>query len=129
MPWFKHLLARAIRPRVSRHHLSLGDNLDRVDVSFHRQCGKRESSRYAVTVAVEGYHLKLVDLCFLPDASIEAMLGQREGRTSIMFETNANRFALATDDAIAIGFAAPQQIGVQFVEILDLGNRSRPTPL
>ena len=129
MPWFEHLIARSVRPHVSRHHLALGDDLDRVDVALDRECGKRKTSRHAVTVAVEGHRLILVDLRFLPDARVETMFGQCESRLVIEFKTMADRFALAADDAIAIGFAAPQQIGVEFVKVLNLGNRSCPTLL
>lgn len=129
MPRIENLFARAVRPCVPCNCHALGNDLDRIDIALDRHRRKRKPPRHAVTVAIERDRLILVCLRFLVDTCIEAMLRQREGCLAIPLEAAADRFALTARRAIAIGFAAPQKIGVQLVEVFGHRNRRCPASL
>lgn len=129
MVWVQVLFVGPVGSPVSRDDLAVGDDLDRIDVPLDRHGGEGETTRHAVTIPVERGRLVLVHLRLLRNTRVETVFGQIQSRSAVAVEANADRFGLTLYDAVAVRFATPQEIGVQFVEVLDLRNGSRPTPL
>ncbi len=119
-------LALAETPRVRRHDLTSRHDRDAVDVTLHGDHLERQRTRRAVTIAVEGDGLILVDPDGRTDhAGIEPVHGQRRGRGEVFGQTilDRERPEERLHDPLAFGLAAIAKELVQFIEIGRSGHR------
>jgi len=91
MQRIKHLVPRLIAANVRRHDLKLMDDVDPIDVAFHRDGLESHRSRNAVRYVVEACELILVDFHGLSNAGVEAMLRQRSRVLPVVLQPLANR--------------------------------------
>jgi len=77
MQRIQNLIAWLVAATMCGHDLIVRDDLDAIDVAFHRHGLESDRSRHTVIHVVEARKLILVDLRGLPDAGIKAMLRQR----------------------------------------------------
>ena len=116
---------------VGRDDLAVRHDHDAVDVALDRHHLECERPRHAVTVAVEGDGLILVDRDRgLDHAGVEPMPGQRRRRGEVLGEAvlDRERAEERLHDAVALGLAALAKERVQFIEIGDAGH-GRGEPL
>ena len=71
----EEVFAGTITPIVSSNRLIAGHNFNVIYVSLHRRRVKGKRARHAVAIVGEGDRLVLVNLAWLADAIIEAMVG------------------------------------------------------
>ena len=74
MQRIKHLVARFVTADMRGDDLKLMNDVDPIDVAFHRDGLEGHRSRNAVRDVVEACELVLVDFRRLLDAGVEAML-------------------------------------------------------
>lgn len=87
----KHLVTRFITANMRGHDLITVDDLNAIDVAFHRHHLESGRSGDAVAHIVEACELILVDFRGLSNAGIKAMLWQRSRVLLVVFQPFANR--------------------------------------
>ena len=125
----ENLVARLVASRMAGDQAITSRDVHPIRVAFHADGLERVGPRHAVAHVVESGQLILVHLGWLRHTRIEGVLGQRLGRFAISGKQFADRVLRSVPIAIAFRQATFQQIGVQLIEILDLGNRRRPATL
>jgi hypothetical protein len=125
----EHLVARLVTPPMAGNHTIAMHNIHAVDVAFHRDRFERIGPRHTVLNALKTHQLILVDLSRPHDARIKGVPRQRQRGRTVAFKEFADRFSGAVAIPLAFGAATFQQIGIQLVEVLRLGNRCRPATL
>jgi hypothetical protein len=125
----KHLVARLVASWMAGDDAITMSDVHPIRVAFH--CDRLEGidPRHAVTDVVESGQLILVHLGRLSYARIERTTRQRLGRLAITPKQFADGVLRPVASTLAIHQTTFQQIGVQLVEILDLGNGRRPATL
>jgi len=73
MQRIKNLVARLIATAMRGHDLIVTDDVNVIDVAFHRHVFEGYRSRHAVTDVVEACELVLIDLRRTADAGIKGM--------------------------------------------------------
>ncbi len=129
MQRIKHLVARFVAANMRGHDLEFMDDVDPIDVAFHRHGLEGHRSRNAVRHVVKACELVLVDFRGLLDAGVEAMLWQRSRVLQVVLQPLADgvlRIARWTRPIVPATFP---QIRVEFLEVLHAGNRSPPATL
>ena len=106
MQRIEHLLAGLVAPLVPGDHLVFADDLDAIDVRFHRHGLKRKRPRHAVAIRVPGHRLVLVHRACFTDRRIKATLGQRHGQRFLHREPDADRLGLTGDSPLPVTLAA-----------------------
>jgi hypothetical protein len=112
--------------RVRRHDLAARGDRDPVDVALDCDLLEREGARGAVTAAVEGDGLILVDRDRRADhAGIEPVPGYRRGRGEVLGQAilDRERPEERLHDPLAFGLAAIAKDFVQFTEVGRPGHR------
>ena len=125
----EHLVARFVAPPVAGNHPLFRYNVHPIDVALDRHRFKSPRARHTVPHLVEMHQLVLVDLARLRHARIKGVPRQRKRRLSILLEQHADRLARAVTIPLTLCEATLQQIRIQFVDILYVGNRRRPATL
>ena len=106
--------------------LAVRHDHDAIDVALDRHRLERKRARHAVTIAVEGDGLILVDRDRgLDHARVEPMLGQRQRRGEILGKAvlDRERAEERLHDALALGLAAVAKERVQLLKIGDTRHR------
>ena len=91
MQRIKNLVTRFIAANMCGHDLIVMDDVNAIDVAFHRHGLESHRSRNAVRHVVEPGELILVDFRRLSDAGVEAMLRQRSRVLPVMLQPFGNR--------------------------------------
>ena len=129
MQRIKNLVARFIAALMRGHDLELMNDVDPIDVAFHRDGLEGHRSRDAVRHVVEACELILVDFRGLSDAGVEAMPRQRSRALPVVLQPLANRALYIARWTRLIVPATLPQIRVEFGQIFHAGNRSPPATL
>lgn len=107
---------------VGCNHMAGRRDHDAIDVTFDRHHLERERSRDAVSIAIKGHGLILVDSDrWANHAGIKLMVRKRRRRGLFFGETHADleRAEQSLDDPLAFGFATPAEQRIE-------AHRSRP---
>lgn len=91
MQRIEDLITRFIAANMCGHDLQVMDDVDPIDVTFHRHGLEGRRARNAVRHVVEACELVLVDFRGLSDAGIEAILRQRSRVPSVVLQRLADR--------------------------------------
>ena len=92
MQRIKNLVTRLIAALMRGHDLELTvDDLNPIDVAFHRDGLEGRRSRDTVRHVVEAGELILIDFRGLSGAGVETMLGQRSRVLPVVLQPLANR--------------------------------------
>jgi hypothetical protein len=126
MQRIQHLHAPRIAPPVLGDHLTASDDGDVIHITLDGHRLEGEPPRHTIAVAIETHRLVLVHLARPLDGSIERSPGQRQGSGPIPLEALADGLRLAGLPPFPIAQAASAELGVQLVQVLDLGHRRRP---
>jgi len=125
----KHLAARLVASWMTGDDAIALNDIHPIRVAFHSDRLEGVDPRHAVADVVESGQLILVDLGRLRYARIEGVARRRLGLVAISREQFADGVFRSVADTFAIRQTTFQQIRVQLVEILDLGDGRRPTTL
>ncbi len=125
----EHLVARCVAPPVAGNQTAAMHNVHAIYVAFGRDRLERIRAWDAVLHRLESDQLILVDLRRLRYARIESVSWQSRCGLSILLELLADRLVRTVPIAMTLCQATFQQIRVQLVEVLRLGNRRRPATL
>jgi hypothetical protein len=129
MHGIEHLVVSLIAPGMRGHHGILQHDFHTIDVTFDRHTLKGTVPRHAVIHVVEAGELILVHLRRLTDAGIEALPGERGRLPLLLIKPHPDRLDLAAAGALPFLQAAFTKEGVEFLDVLDPGNRRGPLPL
>jgi hypothetical protein len=125
----EHLVARFVAPPVAGNYSPFRYNVHAINVALDRHRFKSPVARHAVSHLVEMDQLVLVDLARLHHARIEGVPRQRRRGRLVLLKHFADHLLRAVAIPLAFGEATFEQIRIQFVEVLRLGNRRRPATL
>jgi len=124
VPGIQNLIPLLIAAGMFGDETILPENLDAGDKSLNGHTLKGTLPGNAVMNVVKADKLILVDLGFLADTGFEGILGQGCGPLLFLLQTRANRLCLSTAAALLFLETTFSQKGIQFFEILHLGNGS-----
>ena len=122
-------LAAPVAPPVGGDHVVVGDDLDAVDEPADGDPAEGVPARHAVPVGVERDRLVLVHLPGVDDAGVERPGGSGSGGGEVVGEALCDGLSSGPGGAVASRDAAPSQVGVQLVEVLDPRHGRGPHPL
>ena len=91
MQRIENLVPRLIAALMGGHDLITVDDLNVIDIAFHRHGLEGRRARDAVRCVVEACELILVDFRGLSDAGVEAMLRQRSCVLPVVLQPLTNR--------------------------------------
>ncbi|MDK1039652.1 MAG: hypothetical protein QGD91_12205 [Actinomycetota bacterium] len=114
---------------MAGNHAAFRYHVHPIDVAFDRHRLEGDRAWDAVRHVVEACELILVHLARLHYARIKGVPRQCRRRLSILLEHLADRLVGAVAIPLAFRQATFQQIRIQLVEVLRLGNRRRPATL
>jgi hypothetical protein len=127
MQGVQHLTAGQITTFVPGHHLVGDNNLDALDVRFHRRRLKGIALRHAVTHLIATNRLVFIDLRRLINASVKTRGRQRP--STLTLKPRTDRLGVLARDAFPILQATRTQVGIQFSQVFLPRHRRRPAAL
>lgn len=125
----ENLVSDGIAARVRGDDPIVMHDLHAIDVALHRHGLESDVTRDAVRHVVEAGELVLVDFRRLANAGVEAVLRQSAGLLPVVLEPFADRTLRVARRTRPIIPAAPQQVRVEFGQIVHAGDRSPPATL